>query len=129
MASTNSPVIVGAQGLTLSFNSVTYEITSMSFNKKVSEIDVSSLKTKNGAYRSYRAAPLRDGDELSVEYWGAGVPQMTATGTITFTFDGSGSNAALTAGLPTVALCTSSQMQAAAGELVKGSATFRMSEG
>jgi hypothetical protein len=115
-----------AQGLTFQFSGTAFELTSLSFNKRVSEIDVSSLKTANGAFRSYRAAPLREGDELSIEFWSISLPQMTATGALSWSFDGSGSNAAITAGLPTVALCTQSQLQASAGELVKGSATFRI---
>jgi hypothetical protein len=120
--------IVSAQGLTFTFSGKTYELTSLSFSKKVTEIDTSSLKTQHGAFRSYRPAPLRDGDEVSVEFWGVDLPQMTATAAMTYAFDGSGSNAAITAGLPTVALCTSTQLQASAGELVKGSATFRISQ-
>lgn len=117
-----------AQGLGFSFSGKTFTLTSVSFSKKVSEVDVSGLNTKQGEYRSYRSAPLRDGDELSVEFYGLDFPQMTATGVIAWTVDGSGSNAALTASLPLVALCTSSQLQAAAGELIKGSATFRISQ-
>jgi hypothetical protein len=118
----------GAQGLTFKFSNQEFELTSISFNKKVSEVDTSTLKTKNGAFRSYRAAPLRDGDELSVEFYGLDVPQMTATAAISFTFDGSGSNAALTADLPTAALCTSASLQGSVGELIKGNATFRISQ-
>lgn len=117
-----------AQGLGFSFSGKTFTLTSVSFSKKVSEVDVSGLNTKQGEFRSYRPAPLRDGDELSVEFYGLEFPQMTATGGIVWTVDNSGSNAALTASLPTVALCTSSQLQAAAGELIKGSATFRISQ-
>lgn len=120
--------IVSAQGLSFTFSGSTFELTSLSFSKNVSEIDTSSLKTPHGSFRSYRPAPLRDGDEVSVEFWGIALPQQTATGALTWSFDGSGSNAAITAGLPTVALCTQTQLQAAAGELVKGSATFRISQ-
>jgi hypothetical protein len=117
-----------AQGLGFQFSGKTFTLTSVSFSKKVSEIDVSGLNTKYGEFRSYRAAPLRDGDELSVEFYGLEFPQMTATGSITWSVDGSGSNSALISNLPTIALCTSSQLQAAAGELIKGSATFRISQ-
>jgi len=117
-----------AQGLSFTFSGTAFEIMSLSFSKKVTETDVSSLKTAHGQFRSYRPAPLRDGDELQVEFMGIGAPQMTATGTISWTLDGSGSNAALTAGLPTVALCTSASLSASAGELVKGSATFRITQ-
>ena len=117
-----------AQGLSFVFSGKTFNLTSVSFSKKVSEIDVSSLSTKHGDYRSYRAAPLRDGDELQIEFYGMDFPQMTATGALTWTVDGSGTNSALISTLPTIALCTSSQLQAAAGELIKGSATLRITQ-
>ena len=117
-----------AQGLSFVFSGKTFNLTSVSFSKKVSEVDVSSLSTKHGDYRSYRAAPLRDGDELQIEFYGMDFPQMTATGALAWTVDGSGTNAALISSLPTVALCTSSQLQAAAGELIKGSATLRITQ-
>lgn len=116
-----------AQGLTFTFSGKEFLLTSISFNKKVSEIDIASLKTPFGSYRTYRAAPLRDGDELQIEFYGMDVPQQTATGALTWTMDGSGSNAALISSLPTVALCTSVSLQASAGELIRGSATMRIS--
>ena len=73
-----------AQGLSFVFSGKTFNLTSVSFSKKVSEIDVSSLSTKHGDYRSYRAAPLRDGDELQIEFYGMDFPQMTATGALTW---------------------------------------------
>ena len=115
-----------AQGLSFTFSGETFLLTSVSFNKKATEIDVSDLSTPQGSYRSYRIAPLRDGDELSVEFYGMDYPQMTATGQITWSVDGTGSNSALINSLPTIALCTSSSLSAAAGDLVKGSATFRI---
>jgi hypothetical protein len=118
-----------AQGLTFKFSGKEFLLTSISFNKKVSEIDVSNLKTKYGEFRTYRGAPLLDGDELSIEFFGLEFPQMTATGVLSWTLDGSGSNAALTSALPTVALCTSASLQAAAGDLIKGNATLRVTQG
>lgn len=117
-----------AQGISFSFSGKTFLLTSVSFSKKVSEVDVSNLATPYGQYRSYRASPIKDGDELSIEFYGLDFPQMTATGAIQWSVDSSGSNAALIASLPTVALCTSAQLQAAAGELIKGSATLRISQ-
>jgi hypothetical protein len=117
-----------AQGLSFSFSGQTFLLTSISFNKKVSEVDVSALNTPQGAFRSYRPAPIKDGDELSIEFYGLDFPQMTATGVLRFTVDSTGSNSALISALPTVALCTSAQLQAAAGELIKGSATLRISQ-
>lgn len=117
-----------AQGLSFTFSGKEFLLTSISFNKKVSEIDVSSLKTKYGDFRSYRAAPLRDGDEISIEFYGMDFPQMTATGALTWSMDGSGSNSALISSLPTVALCTSASLQAASGDLIKGNATMRITQ-
>lgn len=117
-----------AQGISFVFSGKTFLLTSVSFSKKVSEVDVSSLATPYGQYRSYRSAPIKDGDELSIEFYGLDFPQMTATGQISWTVDSTGSNAALISSLPTVALCTSAQLQAAAGELIKGSATLRISQ-
>lgn len=117
-----------AQGLSFTFSGKPFTLTSISFSKNVSEVDVSGLNTKYGEYRSYRAAPLREGDELQIEFFGIDYPQQTATGALTWSMDGSGSNSALISALPTIALCTSASLQAAAGELVKGSATFRISQ-
>ena len=117
-----------AQGLSFVFSGKTFNLTSVSFSKKVSEVDVASLATPHGSYRSYRAAPLRDGDELQIEFYGMDFPQMTATGALAWSMDGSGTNSALISTLPTIALCTSAQLQAAAGELIKGSATLRITQ-
>lgn len=115
-----------AQGISFTFSGTEFLLTSVSFSKRASEVDVSTLKTTLGGYRSYRASPLREGDELSIEFFGLSVPQMTATGAIVWTIEASGSNAAFTTGLPTTGLCTSAQLQAAAGELIRGSATMRL---
>ena len=86
-----------AQGMTFKFSGKEFLLTSVSFNKKVSETDVSTLQTKHGEFRTYRPAPLRDGDELSIEFYGMEFPQMTATGALVFTMDNSGTNSALVA--------------------------------
>lgn len=117
-----------SQGIKFSFAGVAYTANQIALSKKLSEIDVTSLEAATGSYRSYRAAPIIDAPELKVEYVGVQVPQMTATAQITWVVDGSGSNAAFTAGIPTVALCTSADVTAQVGELIKGSATFRLSQ-
>jgi hypothetical protein len=115
-----------AQGITFTFSGTEFLLTSVSFSKRAPEVDVSTLKTELGGYRSYRTSPLREGDELSIEFYGLTTPQMTATGAIAWTIAASGSNSAVTTGLPTTGLCTSAQIQAAAGELIRGSATLRL---
>jgi hypothetical protein len=116
-----------SQGIGFKFSSIAYTASQISLSKSVSEIDVTSLDSPHGSYRAYRAAPIREGDELSLEFIGLTIPQQTATGAITWTIDNSGSNAAFTAGLPTAALCTSASVTAQVGELIRGNATFRLS--
>ena len=115
-----------SQGIGFTFSGTKFTANQISVSKKVSEIDVTSLESPNGAFRSYRAAPIREGDELKVDFVGLTLPQMTATGSITWAIDGSGSNAGFTAGIPTAALCTAADITAQVGELIKGSATFRL---
>ena len=117
-----------SQGIKFTFSGTAFTANSISVSKKVSEIDVTSLENETGSYRSYRAAPIRDGDELKVDFVGLTLPQMTATGQISWTIDGSGSNAAFTANIPTAAPCTSADVTAQVGELIKGSATFRLTQ-
>jgi hypothetical protein len=116
-----------SQGIGFKFAGVAYTATSISLSKSVSEIDVTSLDSPHGSYRAYRAAPIREGDELSLEFVGLTIPQQTATAQITWTIDGSGSNASFTTGIPTAALCTSASVTAQVGELIRGNATFRLS--
>jgi hypothetical protein len=118
-----------SQGISFVFSGDEFALTSISVSKGAAEVDTSDLKLAYGSERKYRISPLRDGAELQVEFFGMKLPQQTATGAITWSVDGSGSNAAFTTGLPTVALCTSASVQAAAGELIRGSATFRLTAG
>lgn len=115
-----------SQGIGFTFSGTKFTANSIQMTKKVSEIDVTSLESPNGSYRSFRAAPVLDAPELKVDFVGLTLPQMTATGQITWSVDGTGSNAGFTAGIPTAALCTSADITAQVGELIKGSATFRL---
>jgi hypothetical protein len=117
-----------SQGIRFVFNSITFTATQIAISKKTPEIDVTSLESPHGSYRSYRLGSIRDGDELKVDFIGLQLPSMTATQTLSWSIDGSGSNAAFTAGLPTAALCTSADVTAQVGELIKGSLNLRLSQ-
>ena len=117
-----------SQGIKFTFNSITFTATQIAISKKTPEIDVTSLESPHGSYRSYRLGSIRDGDELKVDFIGLQLPSMTATQSLTWTIDGTGSNAAFTAGLPTAALCTSADVTAQVGELIKGSMNLRLSQ-
>jgi hypothetical protein len=117
-----------SQGIKFTFSGTEFTATQISASKKTPEVDVTSLASAHGSYRSYRLGSIRDGDELKVDFIGLSLPNMTATAAITWTFDGTGSNAGFTAGLPTAALCTSADVTAQVGELIKGSMTLRLSQ-
>jgi hypothetical protein len=117
-----------SQGIGFAFSGTKFTATQIAVSKKTPEIDVTSLEAPNGSYRSYRLGSIRDGDELKVDFIGLTLPQMTATGSITWTIDGTGSNAAFTTGLPTAALVTSADVTAQVGELIKGSMSLRLTQ-
>jgi hypothetical protein len=124
-----------SQGITFSFDGQVFTANSIQASKKTPEIDVTSLASPNGSYRSYRLAPIREGDEFTVDFVGLSMPMMTATGLIVLGFDGSGSNAGFSAGYTTVtvggktgfaALCTGAQVTAKVGELIQGNMSLRL---
>jgi hypothetical protein len=117
-----------SQGIKFVFNSITFTATQIAISKKTPEIDVTSLESPHGSYRSYRLGSIRDGDELKVDFIGLQLPSMTATQTLSWSIDGSGSNAAFTAGLPTAALCLAADVTAQVGELIKGSMSLRLTQ-
>jgi len=117
-----------SQGIGFSFSGQVFTANQIQVSQQVSEIDVSSLSDPTGSFRSFRPAPIREAPELQIEFVGMNLPQMTATGAITWTVAASGSNAGFTTGIPTVALCTQASVTAAVGELIKGSATFRLTQ-
>jgi hypothetical protein len=117
-----------SQGIKFIFNSITFTATQIAISKKTPEIDVTSLESPHGSYRSYRLGSIRDGDELKVDFIGLQLPSLTATQTLSWSIDGSGSNAAFTANLPTAALCTSADVTAQVGELIKGSMSLRLTQ-
>jgi len=117
-----------SQGIDFKFGGQSYTANQIQVSQNVSEIDVTSLSDKTGSFRSFRPASIREAPELQIDFVGMTLPQMTATAQISWTIDSSGSNAAFTAGLPTAALCTSASVTAAVGELIRGQATFRLSQ-
>lgn len=117
-----------SQGIDFKFSGQSFTANSIQMSKSLAEIDVTSLSDPTGSYRSFRPAPIIDAPELQIDFVGLSLPQMTATGAITWTVAASGSNAGFTANMPTVALCTSASVTAAVGELIKGQATFRLTQ-
>ena len=109
-----------SQGIVFTFNSVVYTATSLSRSRKCAEIDVSTTSITAGSRRQYAASGLKDGDEISMDFFGQQSPDMSATHTISITGGGS-----FGSGMVANALCTGVSATAKVGDLITGNATFR----
>lgn len=119
-----------SQGLEFKFNSVVYTVTSLSVTKGAGEFNVTSLNVATGAscISVYRPGVLKS-VEIKADFIGNTLPPTDDTYTLEIAGGGTAAKGALwgeTAAQYTAA-CTSVQITAQAGELIKGSATFKLS--
>ena len=112
------PTPANAQGGTFTFDGDTYTVVSVKFDQKGSEMDITDLSVPSGSYRVYAPSPIKDGAEVSVEFWGVTAPEALQEGAISFD-----KISAITGN----AICTSVSLDAKVGELIKGTAGFRLS--
>ena len=111
--------IADSQGTTFIFNSVTFLATNVVHNVTGgTQIDVSDLTIASGGNRIYQSSPLNEssGAEVSVDFLGLQQPAVDQAYAITcaaFSISGT-------------AICTSYTNTAAVGEVLKGSATFKL---
>lgn len=115
------------QGIAFSYNGKNYTVTSLSVSLSAGEFDVTSIADTPAAseFGVFRPGVMRSAD-LSVEWFGLECPEMDKNYTLSI---GGGTNAgvfSLTNSSYT-AVCTSSQVTAQAGELLKGTASFKIS--
>jgi hypothetical protein len=120
-----------SQGITFKFNDVVYTATSISMSKSQGEFNVTStdIPAGGGCISRYRAGGLKT-LELKVDWIGSTLPPTDDMYSIELAGAGPGAGA----GLPgeaistaNKALCTGLTMTAQAGELIKGSCTFKVS--
>jgi len=107
-----------AAGITFSFAGGTYTATSISVSRNAGEFDVTSTEIPSGEPRRFRLSEIEN-CEIKVDWVGLTVPPVDATAAFT-----------LSSGLGhigSIALCTGLSITASAGELIKGSATFKVS--
>lgn len=122
-----------SQGIQFKFNSVAYTATSISVSKSMGEFNVTSLDIPTGTGLSrYRAGGLKS-IELKVDWVGNEIPPTDDVYDIVIantntTGVSAASGTGLTGGdsMPK-ALCTGLSITAQAGDLIKGSATFKVS--
>jgi hypothetical protein len=102
-----------SQGNSFVFASATYTVTSVTVTPGGDLLDESHLGLATGAGRRYQTPALKD-DEISMEAYGTTTVAVGASGNLVF------------ASTTYTAICASSSVAYAVGELVKQSLTFKV---
>jgi hypothetical protein len=102
-----------SQGSTFVFASATYTVTSVTVTPGGDLLDESHLGLATGAGRRYQTPALKD-DEISMEALGTSIVAVGTSGNLVF------------ASTTYTAICASSSVAYAVGELVKQSLTFKV---
>lgn len=110
------PAIADSQGTTFIFGGATFLAKNVKVKRSRAYIDVTPLSAASGTTRKLQASPLVDGDEISCEYWGTTAPSRGEPAAI----------ACSTLGVSGNAVCEEFELTAAVGELIVGTATFRL---
>jgi hypothetical protein len=115
------------QGVIFSFNSVVYTATSISVSKNQGEFNVTSLDIPSATGKPrYRAGGLKS-LELKVDWVGSVIPPTDLVYDISLGGTGPASGTGITGDSIGKALATGVSITAQAGDLIKGSATFKIS--
>jgi hypothetical protein len=109
-----------AQGITFVFSGDTYTATSISVSRNCADFDVTSTEIPAGQPRRFRLSDIEN-CEIKVDWISGGtIPIVDKTAAFTLTGPSLGHIGA-------IAMCTGLSITASAGELIKGSATFKVS--
>lgn len=106
-----------SQGTTFSFNSVEFVAKNVKVKRSRGTVDVTPLSANAGSTRVLQASPLVDGDVITCEYWGTTAPARGTKFAI----------ACSKLGVSGTAFCEDFELTAAVGELIVGTATFKIS--
>jgi hypothetical protein len=110
------PDITDSQGTTFTFNGVTFVAKNVKVKRSLATIDVTPLSATAGSTRILQKAPLVDGDVITCEYWGTTAPARGTSSAISCS----------TLGISGNAFCEEFELTAAVGELVVGTASFKL---
>ena len=121
-----------AQGIGLSFNGIAYTATSISVSKTSGEFNCTSTEIPRGTtcISRYRPGGLKT-IEIKVDFMSDGsVPLTDQPYPLAIAAVGGGLSGAQLAGEPIggLALCTGLSVNGAAGDLLRGSATFKLTK-
>jgi len=114
------PEFDSAVGVTFSFGGAVYTATQISVSRGAAEFDATSTAQTAGQLRRYRVSEVESCD-IKVDWIGLTLPIVTQTQNFTI----GGTSALYHTG--TIALCTGLSVTAQTGEMIKGSATFKVS--
>lgn len=112
-----------AQGITFSFNNVNYTATSVAVSRSQGEFDISSVDQASGSFRRLRAGKSK-AIEVKVDWIGGTIPPTKTVCPIAVA-SSANIGAADISGYS--AICTGMTITGAAGDIIKGSATFKVS--
>lgn len=110
------PDIIDSQGTTFTFGSTDFVAKQVKVKRSVPVIDVTPLSAAANTMRTYQQSPLKDGDEITCEYWGTTAPTRGEKLSITCS----------KLGISGQAFCTEFELTAQVGELIVGTATFTL---
>jgi hypothetical protein len=110
-------------GVTFTFDGDPYTATQISVSRGAAEFDVTSTAIPDNGLRRFRLSEVQSCD-IKVDWVGLTIPPIDAVKS--FTISGGTAVSALYA-TGSMALCTGLTITAQAGELIKGSATFKVS--
>lgn len=113
-----------SQGIAFSFGGVQYTATSISVTRSRGEFDISSTDIPASNFRRVRVGKIND-VQIKVDWIGGSVPPVKTP--LSWSITGTDIGAAEFSGSKK-ALCTGLSISGAAGDLIKGSATFKISE-
>ena len=110
-----------ATGISFTFDGDVYTATQISVSRSAAEFDCTStdIPANSTALRRYRASAVEN-VEIKVDWIGLTIPTVDTTAAFTLS-TAMGSTGSL-------ALCTGLSITASAGELIRGSATFKVSK-
>lgn len=108
--------IPDSQGTTFAFNGVNFVAKNVKVKRSRPTIDATPLSAAAGSTRVLVASPLADGDVITCEYFGTTAPERGVKATISCS----------TLGITGNAFCEDFELTAAVGELIMGTATFKL---
>jgi hypothetical protein len=110
------PDVGDSQGTTFTYNAVDFTAKSVKVKRARTLIDVTPLSAASGSTRVQQAAPLVDGDVITCEYWGTTAPARGSKATLTCS----------KLGISGDAFCEEFELTAQVGELLVGTAQFKL---